>query len=181
MLSLIAPQTKEGVVEHRTLAIRKLRGGSTGDRIGFSLKPVSFGADEDGDEITTCVVEFKEGPVAARTNFDPWKVAKDLNRALLVVLAERGQDMHPFHDQGPKVRAAPLKAVRAELFKAYPSEGSDDAKRQAWKRQLKRARDNGVVGTREIDGEDFIWLAASAVAAPLNISSPQAATGTAGA
>ena len=185
VLSLIASQTKEGVVEYRTLAIRKLRGGSTGDQIGFSLKQVGFGEDEDGDEITTCVVEFIAGAAPARAKPNVWKGAVDLKRALLVALTEVGQEIWPFHNQGPKVRAVPLNAVRAEFIKLYAPKGGDeenkqDAKRQAWKRQLGRACDDGLVGTREIGGQDLMWMIATTVPAPVNIAGPQAATGIVG-
>ena len=181
VLSLIASQTKEGVVEHRTLAIRKLRGGSTGDQIGFSLVPVSFGVDEDGDAITTCVVEFSSDPVATRAPPNDWNKLKDLKQALHVALGENRQKIRPFGSEGPEVEATSLQAVRAEFYKACPAEDDEvqkkDARRKAFGRQLGRAREKGLVTTREIGTEAFIWIATQMVAAEPSRGTPKEVEG----
>src|SRR5262249_51254037 len=108
VLSLIAAQSKEGIVEHRTLAIRKLRGGSTGDQIRFSLVPVSFGVDEDGDEITTCVVEFSSDPVPTHLTSNSWANLGPFKQALDVALGEVRDKIRPFGAEGPLVEATSL-------------------------------------------------------------------------
>ncbi len=77
------------------------------------------------------------------------------------------------------MEAAPLKALRVEFFKAYPADGAekqkDAARRKAWERQLERGRDKGLVCTRDIEGEDFIWIVAPSVAPPPNVVAPSVA------
>jgi hypothetical protein len=50
----------------------------------------------------------------------------------------------------------PVHAVRAEFMKAYP--GDADAKRKAFKRAMKTAREAGLVCSREVAGVDQLWL-----------------------
>lgn len=45
---------------YRELRITKQKDGEDGLRFGFQLKTVDLGADEDGETITSCVVEFTE-------------------------------------------------------------------------------------------------------------------------
>jgi hypothetical protein len=47
----------------RTATIRKQRDGESGVEYSFVLRPVTIGADEDGDPITTCVVEYCDTPM----------------------------------------------------------------------------------------------------------------------
>jgi hypothetical protein len=53
--------TREG--DFRTVKIEKMKDGSDGKEWTFKLSPVLLGMDEDGDEITSCVIEFVEPPV----------------------------------------------------------------------------------------------------------------------
>jgi hypothetical protein len=50
----------------RTATITKLKDGDDGSRFGFSLSTVPVGHDDDGDPVTSCVVE--EAEVSASTN-----------------------------------------------------------------------------------------------------------------
>jgi RecA-family ATPase len=165
LLVLIAPQSLEGVVESRTLAVRKVRGGKTGAQYAFELEEVSFGADEDGDEITTCVVKFVEGPAVVQVKGDRWKGLKDLEEALHVALgSEDHKQMRPYGYEGPEVDAVPLRVVREEFYKAFGTAEDDparqkEARKKALQRALKKGRENRLLATREIDGEDFVWMA----------------------
>ena len=76
----------------------------------------------------------------------------------------------PGDDDDLTVRAVLLDTVRFEFVAAYPAEGGDakakrEAKLKAFKRALKQARDNGLVGSREIAGIDYVWLVEPASAA----------------
>jgi hypothetical protein len=46
--------------EERCIKVTKQKDGSDGAEYGFRLVPVWLGEDEDGDDITSCVVEYKE-------------------------------------------------------------------------------------------------------------------------
>ena len=61
------------------MTVRKLRSGPTGQQFGYVLKPVSFGLDEDGEDITTCVVEFGAAQVSPATA-NIWHWTEDLKK-----------------------------------------------------------------------------------------------------
>jgi AAA domain len=159
VLALAAPE--KGSNQH-ILTVRKLRSGPTGGQFGYSLKPVSFGRDQDGDEITTCVVEFSPDPVRAPAA-NAWKGLKDLKQALDVAFVSAPGKIK-YDDNGRLVDVVPLEAVRNEFYSCYPVPQGDHAKKQearrkAFNRQLKRGRDAGLICTRDILGEDHIWIA----------------------
>ena len=161
---------KTGNVSDRRLNVRKVRGAREGAVIPFDLRGVCLGQDEDGDDVTTCVVDFAlaEGGTAPRPeDHDRWpSSAKDLRRALQVTLDHSKRHIRPFGDSGPRVEAVALEGVRAEFYQAHPATGDAkqqaDAKRQAWNRQIKMARERDLVATREVGGAGMIWLATSA-------------------
>ena len=90
-------------------------------------------------------------------------------------ITNHGKPMRPdggndlFKDADLTVRAVALDTVRFEFVAAYPAEGDAKAKREAklkaFKRALKQARGNGLVGSREIAGIDYVWLVEPASAA----------------
>ncbi len=97
-------------------------------------------------------------------------------RQLETTITSHGKPMRPYGSNDPvkdddlTVRAVPLDTVRFEFVAAYPAEGGDakakrEAKLKAFKRALKQARDNGLVGSREIGGIDYVWLVEPASAA----------------
>lgn len=49
--------------DHRTLRVSKLKDGEDGGELGFRLQPVVLGLDEDGDEVTSCVVDHLDDGV----------------------------------------------------------------------------------------------------------------------
>lgn len=49
--------------DFRTMSITKQKDGSDGDRWAFKLKVVVLGMDEDGDEITSCVIEHVDAEI----------------------------------------------------------------------------------------------------------------------
>jgi KaiC/GvpD/RAD55 family RecA-like ATPase len=55
--------TREG--DFRTVKIEKMKDGSDGKEWTFKLSPVVLGIDDDGDEITSCVIEFVDPPEPA--------------------------------------------------------------------------------------------------------------------
>lgn len=53
--------------ETRSGLVLKVKDGPAGDRFAFTLERVTIGIDDDGDEITTCVVEPCDVPDAPRS------------------------------------------------------------------------------------------------------------------
>lgn len=52
--------------DQRAVRVTKQKDGQDGEDLGFRLRPVVLGLDEDGDEVTSCVVEHVDVPMALR-------------------------------------------------------------------------------------------------------------------
>jgi hypothetical protein len=156
VLALLADREIGGTISNTRLALRKLRGGKTGTETPFNLKVVDLGNDE-----TTCIIDWKaERPAgaAATSKKDRWPQSLRVFRsALTVALAEHGKTNRPFGNEGAVVRTVPDSAVRDEFVAAWPGD-TPDAKRMAFKRALKTARDKGLICSRQIGGVDHLWL-----------------------
>jgi hypothetical protein len=68
---------------------------------------------------------------------------------MTTALVEHGKLMKPYGSEGPTVRAVPNSAVRHEFTAAYPADESA-AKRMAFNRALKQAREKELICSREI-------------------------------
>jgi hypothetical protein len=140
------------------------------------LEQVSFGLDDDGDEITTCVVEFSPDPVNA-PSADAWRGLTALRQAIEVGLGINRKEITPFGMEGPLVEATQYELVRDEFFKAYSAEGDPDKKyetrKRAFNRQIKSARERHLICTREVGGEQVIWFGREP--GPVNKSIPERA------
>ena len=143
------------------MTIRKLRSGPADQQFTYSLQSLSFGVDEDDDEITTCIVKFSPDQMFAPAA-DAWKGLQDLKQALDAALGPAGKKTLRLDNEGRPVEAAPLEAVRQEFYRAYRAEGDpakqQETRRKAFNRQLKRGRDAGLTCTCDINGEDFVWI-----------------------
>jgi RecA-family ATPase len=159
VLTLTVPDTGHA----RVMSLRKLRAGPTGQHFAYSLLPVSLGVDEDGEEITTCVVQFNLNQ-QVNPILDPWKGCKDLKQSFDVAIRTVPSDIK-LDPNGPSIKATPLEIVRTEFYATYPADGDQaqkqETRRKAWNRQLKRARDARLICTRDMNGKDFIWIAAA--------------------
>jgi hypothetical protein len=84
-----------------------------------------------------------------------------LRRVLMTTLVDSGQELRPFSD-GPLVRACDIELVRAEFYRQYPADGTEqqkaDARRKAFGRTVKESVARSLVTTREVDGVQLIWL-----------------------
>ena len=155
VLALLADRDVNGTISNTRMALRKLRGGKTGAETPFDLKTVDLG---NGD--TTCIIDWKAeqatGP-ASTSKKDRWpKTLRMFRTALTVAVVEHGKTNRPYGNDGPELRTAPASAVRDEFIKSYP--GDTDAKRMAFKRALKAAREKELICSREIGGTDHLWL-----------------------
>jgi hypothetical protein len=154
VLALLADREINGTISNTRMAVRKLRGGKTGMETPFDLKVVDIGNGE-----TTCIIEWRaERPAgsAETSKKDRWSKSLRIFRAALTdAMAEHGASTKPFVD-GPVLRTVSIQVVRDEFMKAYI--GDADAKRKAFTRNVKAARESGLIGSREIAGIDHLWL-----------------------
>ena len=162
VLALLADREITGTISNTRMAVRKLRGRQVGTETPFDLKSGRHGRRrndmhhrmEGGQSAGT-------GPTAAKNRWT--KSLRIFRAAMETALMDHGKPMQPYGSEGPTVRAVPDSAVRREFMAAYPAEASDakakaDAKRMAFTRALKQARDKELICSREIGGIDYLWL-----------------------
>jgi AAA domain len=165
VIACLGDKDLAGNVANKRIAIRKLRSGTTGEETAFTLRVVDMGVDEDGEPITTCVVDWS--PVTVPPPRDAgkgkgWPKSATVFRAALITGIERhGAEQRPFTD-GPSVRAVELEKVHEEFDKRYPIDGDDRQKqlsrrRQVFKRSRAEAESRGLIGVRDIDGKFWVW------------------------
>lgn len=71
--------------ELRSISVTKLKDGQDGTQIGFKLHTVILGEDEDGDDITSCIVEYTN---TGRATKDKSHTVGPKERQILMVLNE---------------------------------------------------------------------------------------------
>jgi hypothetical protein len=131
-VDLILEVSRSG--EKRMVEVKKSRDGEDGERFGFSLVPIVLALDEDGDEITSCVVNHIDAP-SLRTTAQP-RGPKQLAIVAAVKELQAG-------------RTAPV-AVEHVLNTAVPnikmrSHGARDFRRRDAKRALDALVKRGVL------------------------------------
>jgi len=123
---------------------------------------VETGTDGDGDPVTAPVIDWQAPQQASQSDTRWTPSMRVFRRVLITVLADCGQKVWPFSD-GPEVHACDVELVRAEFYRQYPADGTEqqkaDTRRKAFGRSVKEAIARGVVASREVDGVQLIWLA----------------------
>jgi hypothetical protein len=144
--------------------VEKVRDGVEGEKFPFRLQMVELGTDDDGDPITTCIVDHNaEAPAAAvkqPTLGAPGKVAL---QALGEVLEQQGETLAGTSTIPKNTRAVKLEQWRARFALRY---GSDEggqkrdgpAVRQAFKRGREALLKAGLVGI----SDPWCWLCSMA-------------------
>ena len=176
VLACLGDKQLSGSVTNTRLAVRKHRGGKQGQEYPFTLRLVEAPEpDEDGDKVTTMVVDWLPPGTAQATAppDDPWALAcrqQDqrtamlrLKRVMMTILAERGIDL-PIPPDGPVVRMVDQEIVREVFYGCTPAEDGQTPKQQRQLRhtQFKRARDraeqNGLIGVGNTGKVTYLWL-----------------------
>jgi hypothetical protein len=156
-----------------TTTVEHMKDDEAGVTLTSRLKRVEIGPDEEGDEMSSCVIVACDGVASARKmagrKDDDWsggKGLKALRKAIMSLMADCGEPVTPRAGE-PVVQALKLDYVRTEFTKTWPADGKTDkakrdAKSLAFRRALREAVDREVIETRELSGEDYIWLAGAA-------------------
>src|SRR6516165_6153377 len=154
VLACLGDKQLSGSITNTRLAVRKHRGGKQGQEYPFTLRLVEAPEpDEDGDKVTTMVVDWLPPGTAQATAppDDPWALAcrqQDqrtamlrLKRVIMTILAERGIDL-PIPPNGPVVRMVDQESVREVFYGCTPAEDGQTPKQQPQVRhsQFTRAR-----------------------------------------
>lgn len=165
VLAMLADKDVTGTISNTRMAVRKLRGGKTGDVFPYSLDVVKIGENRFGEPITTCVVAWQEAKKAEeKTTRETWPQSLRVFRtAMQTALIDHGREEKPLGIDGPKVKAVVEAKVRAEFNLSYPVEGETnaqraDAKRNAFNRAMKSALGRQLVASRDLGGLDFLWF-----------------------
>ncbi len=150
---------------NRAFRIAKSKDGSDGAERSFRLQVVSLGIDDDGDEITSCVI-VPESENGAKSN--PRHHLKGANKIAFEALAECRleaiESPREVLDALPTVGGRPLfppcvvvpEALwRERCYAKGISTADQDAKKKAFGRARKALFDLGLVRTQA----DYCWLA----------------------
>jgi hypothetical protein len=163
VLAILAERDLSGNVSNPRMAIRKVRGAPTGSEVPFGIKVVDLGADKNGNQQSTLIVEWKiEGAAVEKGGGEKLSPSLTLFRdALIEVLLESGIDFRPFADSAP-VRAADNELIRAEFYRRYLSDGDTEKQRQearkkAYSRAVKSAQEKRLIGVSVAGDTTMIW------------------------
>jgi hypothetical protein len=168
VLALLGDKETSGKVVNTRLALRKVRGGPSGQEFSFQAREVQLlESDADGEFGTTCVIDW--GTAAPSSAGDPWETSRQaetklamrsLRRAIMKLLATHGveQELEP----GNVVRVINIELVREEFFANVTAEGTPeqkwDKKRKRFHRTVDRAEGQNLIGRREIEGVTYLWF-----------------------
>jgi hypothetical protein len=119
-----------------------MRDGDAGMTFDYSLNVVPTGVDEDGDPVTTCVVESVEPPKLVGEIPKKKGALRDFMCVLREAVMEGGGT--------PRVEE-----VRLRFF-VKRGDAKEPAKREAWKRALEEAVEGGLAEIGE--DKERIWL-----------------------
>ena len=151
------------------LAVRKCRGGRSGQEYPFTVREVQLPEpDEDGEPITTLVIDWTaQERSAVQAARDPWEESRKtetrlamllLKRVMTAKLAEAGCELA----LDPPVRGIDRELVREEFYAQTPVDGTEaqkqETRRKRFNRTLERACEKQLIGIREIGAITFLWL-----------------------
>lgn len=152
-------EVSRNAVDQIIAKVELCKDGPEGLEIVSGLEVVTVGEDEDGDEITSCVVIPAES--SGRVKTGRWtKGLKLVHDAIAAAVDEAGAE-HRVGGDGPTVKAAAVQSARAIHNQRYVSNGDGDrtgAERKAWARNFKQAREANLIGGELKEGQELIWL-----------------------
>jgi hypothetical protein len=133
--------------------VEKSRDGSTGERFPFRLRVVELGHDQDGDAVTTCVVEPTDAaPTQPKSRLSG--VAQVALDALHEAISEQGERM-PATSAMPAVKAATLEQWRSRFQLRY---GSDERGGSAVRKAFLRAREALLKVSAIRIADPYVWV-----------------------
>jgi hypothetical protein len=165
VLVTLGDKTMAGVVTNPRLAVRKTRGGVAGREYPFTTHVFDTRVvDAKLRPIKTLAITWGTEGTATAAKKDRWPKTLALLRRVITNMADgMAKDLHPFPD-GPLVKAVDIKLVRAEFYRQHPAEGDtatqrQDAKKKAFGRAVKDAQSRKLIGVREVEEVQYVWLA----------------------
>ena len=172
VLACLGERELSGHVRNLRLAVRKCRGGPSGQEFPFSMREVADPQpDEEGNPITTLVVDWTAPAAApAGPGPDPWEGERRtdarqamllLKRVLMAKLAEHGVELE-LTTGGPIMRGIDQELVREDFYQQTPADGTErqkqDFRRKRFARTINRAIEKRLIGMRETGPLTYLWL-----------------------
>jgi hypothetical protein len=159
-----AVDTEIEVVRHdglkvSTATIAKQRDGILGDQITFRLHPVELGRNEDGDPVTSCIIEPDDASPkrTARSGSLP-PSAKIALTTLQKAIAEAGQDA-PASNHIPTTKVVEVETWRRYHYAGTAKDGqTEEARRKAFQRAREKLQAAGRIGLHA----EHVWIIADA-------------------
>lgn len=130
------------------MTVDKQRDHATGGVVAFRLRRVELCVDQDGDPVTSCVIEPTE-PVEKKAKLTGGALVAA--QALDDAIQQRGQRQNG--EGWPPVRVVPLTVWREFCDLHGLSSGEEEAQRKAFMRQRNHLNNSGL--TREFAG--YVW------------------------
>jgi len=168
MDAVLLCERREGELS-ATLTIQKLKDEASDTRLSVKLARVVIGADDDGDDISTLVVESIEDAAPVSQEKEKRRGTSPNQRLLMSAvtqsLIEAGEEIRPWAD-GPKVKAVPQDVIRKKYYEMNPVEDSpdEDAKQavnsrwKKFKRNLSNLVDAKAVISAKVNNTTYLWL-----------------------
>ncbi len=152
-----------------TLTLQKLKDEASDRSFTVNLSRVVIGRDQDGDEISTLVVESIAEQEAAAQKGTSKPVPASLLLLMQIVqdaLDAEGLALKPFGQDGPAVRAISDRAIRERYYARIAEEAPEgepaktlaDRQRKAFNRAVEGALKRAVLVAADMKGKRHIWL-----------------------
>jgi AAA domain len=161
-------ERQEGALE-AALTVVKLKDEASDVRFTARLSRVVLGHDQDGDEISTLIVDgvdetHKAPRVPTAKSIPPQQ--RLLMAVVVDAIDEAGEMFSPFGADGPRVRGVADSLVRARYYSRIAEQADPDEDRKKLAERQRKAFNNAVrdalkaerLFARERDGRRFIWL-----------------------
>jgi hypothetical protein len=151
---------KRDAADRIIATVEFMKDGAEGDVIASRLAVVDVGLDEDGDPITSCVVEPAEADAAAikqnKRLPDAARIALDTLRK---AVDEAGQDAPASNHIPQTVRVVDIETWRRYHYVGTASDGqTPEARRKAFQRVRQQLQASGTIGLHA----DLCWVASHA-------------------
>jgi AAA domain len=162
VLATLVEREVTGTISNTRMAARKQRDGMSGFETPFTPETVELGVDEDGDQITAIVLDWGKQQ-QARPASRPRK-SKDVALFCQVLADVVGTKGFPFQPKpnGPTVQACHEVDFRGEFYAHCPTKGTAKQRRDrtgtSYRRAWRKVVERGLVGCKEIDGANVLWL-----------------------
>ena len=175
VLAVLGTRELSGRLTSTRVALRKVRGAPQGEEYWFTVRKVDAPEpDEDGEPVSTLVIDWQQGPPAAgqvQPETDPWQDSRInadmrqnlalLKRILMAVLAKKGTPIQIAPDE-PVRQAINLELLRTEFYAQLSEDGTPEEKQAVRRRKFHRTRCRAqeleLIGIKELDAVTYVWL-----------------------